>query len=334
MELIQEIISVLFIVLGMIFMMIAALGILRLPDFYIRMSAITKAGTMGVGLIVVGIAIYFNDLLIGTKSLVIISFMLLTAPVGAHIIARAAYKQGVSFWKKNLVDELAVEIEKRENCREIIKKDPGNIAARFGLIDSLTSVSATLGGSLKKAVLVADEIKKIDMAEGNRALGIIYTRAREYKLAEQEFREAIKASGGHTSYWYELGNFYQEAELYFKAFHVFERMYNKDNKEVSALLETGKISALSGQELERGENSLKKFMESSPPPEDPLLSRAAYYMGIIYMKKNEFSLAKEYLGKSLEYDPQHHDAIYALNSLKRKDKQEKPESDPSRFYTF
>jgi multicomponent Na+:H+ antiporter subunit G len=334
MELIQEVISVLFIILGMIFMMIAALGILRLPDFYIRMSAITKAGTMGVGLIVVGIAIYFNDLLIGTKSFIIISFMLLTAPVGAHIIARAAYKQGVPFWKKNLVDELSDEIEKRKKCREIIRKDPSNIGARFGLIDSLTGVSAAMGGSLKKAVLVADEIKKIDRAEGNRALGLIYARSGEYKLAEQEFREAIKVSGGHTRYWYELGNFYQDAGWYYKAFHVFERMYNKDNTEIRALFETGKIAALSGQELERGESSLKKFLESSPAPDKQLLSRAAYYMGIIYMKKDEFSSAKQYLEKSLEYDPQQHDAFYALNKLKKKDRQEKPESDPSRFYTF
>jgi multicomponent Na+:H+ antiporter subunit G len=253
MELIQEIISTLFIVLGVVFMMIAALGILRLPDFYIRMSAITKAGTMGVGLIVVGIAIYFNDLLIATKSFVIISFMLLTAPVGAHIIARAAYKQGVSFWKKNLVDELAEVIEKREKCREAIEKDPGNIGARFGLIDSLTSVSAAMGGSLKKAVLVADEIKEIDEAEGSRALGLIYARAREYKLAEQEFRTAISASGGHNCYRYELGNFYQEAEWYYKAFGIYERMYNKDKSETRALLETGKTAALSGKELARGE---------------------------------------------------------------------------------
>lgn len=334
MELIQEIISTLFIILGVVFMLIAALGILRLPDFYIRMSAITKAGTMGVGLIVVGIAIYFNDLLIATKSLVIISFMLLTAPVGAHIIARAAYKQGVPFWKKNLVDELAEIIVMRDKCRAEIEKDPGNIKARFGLIDGLTSVSAAMGGSMKKAVLVADEIKDIDEAEGHRALGVIYTRAREYRLAEQEFRASINASGGHNYYRYELGSFYQEAEWHYKAFGIFERIYNKDNNEFRALLETGKTAALSGKELERGENSLKKYLEITPAPDNYSLSRASYYMGLIFLKKEEFPAAKDYLEKSIEYDPEAHDAKYILDKLKSKDLKEKPESDPGGFYTF
>jgi multicomponent Na+:H+ antiporter subunit G len=317
MELIQEILSTLFIIFGVIFMMIAALGILRLPDFYIRMSAITKAGTMGVGLIVVGIAVYFNDLLIATKAFIIISFMLLTAPVGAHVIARAAYKQGVSFWGKNLVDELSEIIKKREECIEVIRKDPQNIKARFELIDCLTSVSASLGGSLKKAVIVAEEIKEINEAEGCRALGIIYTRGENYKLAEQEYRSAIDASGGLNRYRYELGNFYQDAEWYYKAFGIFERIYTKDNTETRALFETGKTSALSGTELDRGEFSLIKYIDIEPPPENQPLSRAFYYLGLIYMKKNDIVRASGCFEKSLQHDPEFHESRYYLEKLGR-----------------
>ena len=51
MDYFQELISTILISAGGLFIVIAAIGILKLPDFYIRMSAITKAGTMGVGLI-------------------------------------------------------------------------------------------------------------------------------------------------------------------------------------------------------------------------------------------------------------------------------------------
>lgn len=318
MDFIGELVSTLFIIMGVVFMMIAAIGILRLPDFYIRMSAITKAGTMGVGLIVVGIALYFNDLLIATKSFVIISFMVLTAPVGAHIIARAAYRHGVPFWGRNLIDELDEILKKRKECRKTIEKEPENINARFELIDCLTSVSPAMGGSLKKAVLIAGEIKEIDEAEGRRALGIIYSRGRNYKLAELEYRAAIHASGGLNRYRYELGSFYQEAEWYYKAFGIFERIYKKNNEEIKALLETGKTAALSGKELGWGENSLKKYLDTQPPPDNKLLSMANYYLGMIHMKRGEYSDAKLYFAKSLDYDHESYDAGYYLERIKRK----------------
>jgi multicomponent Na+:H+ antiporter subunit G len=318
MELIGEMISTFFIIMGVVFMMIAAIGILRLPDFYIRMSAITKAGTMGVGLIVVGIALYFNDLLIATKSFVIISFMVLTAPVGAHIIARAAYRHGVPFWGRNLIDELDDILKKREECRKTVEKEPENINARFELIDCLTSVSPAMGGSLKKAVLVAGEIKEINEAEGCMALGIIYSRGRNYKLAESEYRAAIHASGGLNRYRYALGNFYLEAEWYYKAFGIFEGIYKKNKEEIRALLETGKTAALSGKELDWGENSLKKFLNAQPAPDNKLLSQAAFYLGRIHMIRGEYSAAKQYFEKSLDYDHESYDAGFYLEKIKRK----------------
>lgn len=93
------IISTVFIWIGVAFMIISAIGIIRLPDFYIRMSAITKAATLGVGFIVTGIGIYFNDIWIVTKVVAIIFFMLLSSPVAAHVISRAASQHHIPFWK-------------------------------------------------------------------------------------------------------------------------------------------------------------------------------------------------------------------------------------------
>jgi uncharacterized protein HemY len=75
-------------------------------------------------------------------------------------------------------------------------------------------------------------------------------------------------------------------------------------------------------------------MGIKPSPDNHLLSRASYYLGLIYLKKEEFPAAKEYLEKSLEFDPEAHDAKSALNKLKRRDMRENTDSDPSGFYTF
>lgn len=92
--------------LGAILIFLAGVGILRMPDIFLRMSSTAKAGTLGVGLILIGAAIYFNEFGIYTRVLAIISFILLTAPLAAHMIGRAAYFDGVPLWQGTVQDDL------------------------------------------------------------------------------------------------------------------------------------------------------------------------------------------------------------------------------------
>lgn len=91
---------------GAFFMLVAGLGLLRMPDLFLRMSATSKAATLGAGLVMVSAAIYFNDNGITMRVLAIIIFLLLTVPVAAHMIGRAAYFDGVPLWKGTLMDDL------------------------------------------------------------------------------------------------------------------------------------------------------------------------------------------------------------------------------------
>jgi multicomponent Na+:H+ antiporter subunit G len=77
-----------------------------MPDLYLRISVTTKAATLGIGLILISAAIYFNELGITSRVLAIITFILLTAPVGAHMIGRASYFSGVKLWPKSKIDDL------------------------------------------------------------------------------------------------------------------------------------------------------------------------------------------------------------------------------------
>ncbi|WP_121665887.1 monovalent cation/H(+) antiporter subunit G [Mesonia aquimarina] len=91
---------------GAIFILLAAIGFVRMPDTYLRISVTTKAVTLGVGLILASAAIYFDDLSVTSRVLAIILFIILTAPVGAHLIGRASYFLGVGMWKNSVLDEL------------------------------------------------------------------------------------------------------------------------------------------------------------------------------------------------------------------------------------
>lgn len=101
-----EIAIVIFSTIGAIFILIAAYGMLRMPDFYLRLTVTVKASTMGVGLILLATGLYFQDFSITTKILSIIFFFLITAPVAAHMIARTSYIIGVKLWDKTVLDDL------------------------------------------------------------------------------------------------------------------------------------------------------------------------------------------------------------------------------------
>lgn len=92
--------------LGALFILLAAVGFVRMPDTYLRISVTTKAVTLGVGLILVAAAIHFDNLSVTSRVLAIILFIILTAPVGAHLIGRTSYFMGVSMWKKSQMDDL------------------------------------------------------------------------------------------------------------------------------------------------------------------------------------------------------------------------------------
>ena len=93
-------------VVGALFMVLAGLGLLRLPDLFMRLQAATKASTLGVGCLLLSVAIHFQDPGMTTRAVLVIAFFCLTAPVGAHMIARAAYSMGVPLWTGTLTDEL------------------------------------------------------------------------------------------------------------------------------------------------------------------------------------------------------------------------------------
>ncbi|MHC4886440.1 MAG: monovalent cation/H(+) antiporter subunit G [Planctomycetota bacterium] len=101
-----ESLEAVFMVVGSAFMLLAALGLHRFPDVYSRLHAATKGGTLGVAAIYIAVAIHFGDLAVSAQTLLVILFVYMTAPVGAHMISRAAYLTGVPLWEKSVVDEL------------------------------------------------------------------------------------------------------------------------------------------------------------------------------------------------------------------------------------
>jgi multicomponent Na+:H+ antiporter subunit G len=92
--------------IGATFMLVAALGVVRMPDLFSRMHSSTKSATLGVGFLMLGAALHFGDIAVAARALAVVVFLFMTAPVAAHMIGRAAYLSGVPLWKGTLSDDL------------------------------------------------------------------------------------------------------------------------------------------------------------------------------------------------------------------------------------
>lgn len=97
--------------IGTLTLILAAVGILRLPDAYMRMSSSTKAATMGIMCLLLAAALHFQETSATTRALATICFVLLTAPVAAHMIGRAAYYRRVPMWEGTIEDEFRRDLE-------------------------------------------------------------------------------------------------------------------------------------------------------------------------------------------------------------------------------
>lgn len=102
-----EILMLLFIVVGIAFDMFGCLGMIRMPDIYNRLQTSTKCVTLGTCSILFAVFIKFGFTAAGVKALLCILFLLLTAPVSAHALARGTHRSGVKLWEKSVCDKYA-----------------------------------------------------------------------------------------------------------------------------------------------------------------------------------------------------------------------------------
>lgn len=103
---IVEILAKIGISLGTLFILIAAIGILRLPDIYMRMHASAKSSSLGLSLLLIGISVQFPEWPVIIKTILIICIIFITAPLSGHMISRVAHLLKIPKWKNTVKDDL------------------------------------------------------------------------------------------------------------------------------------------------------------------------------------------------------------------------------------
>ncbi|MEQ2527148.1 monovalent cation/H(+) antiporter subunit G [Bacillaceae bacterium CLA-AA-H227] len=114
-EIINIIIAI-FILVGAFLSLVAAFGVIRLPDVYTRNHAASKAATLGVMSVLFGAFLYFYlvEGHFNSRLLLGIVFIFMTSPVAGHLISRAAYNTGVKLWDKSVHDDLKTKVKSKD----------------------------------------------------------------------------------------------------------------------------------------------------------------------------------------------------------------------------
>ncbi|WP_150268772.1 monovalent cation/H(+) antiporter subunit G [Paenibacillus tepidiphilus] len=117
MEMIKTVVELLFALLiltGALLSAASSVGLIRLPDVYLRSHAAAKSATLGVLCVLSGAFLYFAVFLdfISAKLLLGIVFVFMTSPLAAHLTSRSAYRSGVPLWNRRIQDDLKEVLEK------------------------------------------------------------------------------------------------------------------------------------------------------------------------------------------------------------------------------
>nr|WP_238943258.1 monovalent cation/H(+) antiporter subunit G [Planococcus beijingensis] len=103
---------------GVLFSVVTALGLIRLPDVYTRTHAASKSSTLGVLCVLMATFIHFwlIEGIFNTQMVIAIVFLFITAPVGGHLIGRASYMSGIKVAEETVRDDMkdALKEEKKE----------------------------------------------------------------------------------------------------------------------------------------------------------------------------------------------------------------------------
>lgn len=97
----QEIIGIVLLAVGVLILVISAVGMLRFPDFYSRMHSSGNSETLGLMISLLGLAVYEGFDLVMIKLLIIFLLVFIGNPIGTHILSKAAFKSGHPVWTKD-----------------------------------------------------------------------------------------------------------------------------------------------------------------------------------------------------------------------------------------
>jgi tetratricopeptide (TPR) repeat protein len=198
-----------------------------------------------------------------------------------------------------------------------VRLDPASVDARHGLIQFYSQAPGIMGGSTDKAREQVNEIAKLNRMRGHLELAALLERDKDIVNAEREYQAAITAAPDSNAGYNGLINFSARQHKWDQVFATIEQLMKARPDERSAKLAYGRAAALSGQNLERGEQEIKSWLASPPDDVQPAaLSLVHTRLGAIYERQGKADSARTAYQEAVRLNSKNIEAKHALEQLK------------------
>jgi tetratricopeptide (TPR) repeat protein len=198
-----------------------------------------------------------------------------------------------------------------------VKLDPSSIEAAEARLDFFLGAPAIVGGGIDKARAEAARIAALDAYRGAMAEARIAEHEKEWPKAERLYRSLIAEYPERSAAVDALVTILQNAERFGEAFSIVDDRLARLPDEASSLYNLGRLSAVSGQHLARGETAMRRFLTLTGA-DAVRQSNAHYRLGMIKEKTGDVQAAAVEYRAAVDLYPRHEPAATALKRIERR----------------
>jgi len=194
--------------------------------------------------------------------------------------------------------------------------DPNNLDVRDNLIAYYVQAPGFVGGSKEKAREMVAEIRKRNVYRGSIAAANLCAVEKDDACVDRELSGLMTTYPDSGAVFVSAAALYTNRQQFDKSFALLEERLKGRPNEPVLLYQIGRTAAISGQNLDRGEETLKRYI-AAPPERGPAPANAHYRLGMVYEKKGSKDLARTEYEAAIRLNPRYEDAKKALAALGR-----------------
>jgi tetratricopeptide (TPR) repeat protein len=231
-----------------------------------------------------------------------------------HFYLGRAY--GDQAQKANVFKQAALAHKTKNEFDRAVQLDPDYLDARIGVMEYFSHAPGFMGGSKEKARQQAEEIRRRDPWRGGFAAADLAGRDKDFNRAATEYHQLAAAYPDSAAPALSLTALYLQQKRYDDAFAAVDALVRREPNAMVPQYLLGRIAAESGQQLERGELSLKRYLGYAPKAGEPALASAHLRLGTIYERRNNADAARTEYRSAVALDPKLTAAKDALAKVK------------------
>jgi tetratricopeptide (TPR) repeat protein len=204
----------------------------------------------------------------------------------------------------------------RRAFERAVELDPDNSDARIALLEFYLRAPTFMGGSFDKARALTDDMRRRDPFHAHLAKARLEEHRKRRDLADAEYEAAIREFPGRNEPYFWIERSAIERKDWPAAFEAMDRLLRASPEDAVAQYEIGRIAAMTGRELERGEASLRRYLQHSPSGNEPTRAEAHTRLAEIAERRGDRDAARREYTAALHIDPGVPGARQALGRLR------------------